>query len=78
MTSNVVPMTERYVPVGGAFVLRKDIAAIQAIGRAALGVMVRLPQGVEVEICGIGFSDQTVKVRTREGFFFVLRKNVME
>jgi hypothetical protein len=73
-------MTEPYVHLGNAFVLKKDIAAIQAIGtgggRPALGMMVRLPQGLEVEVCGIGFSDQTVKVQAKGSFFFVLRRNV--
>jgi hypothetical protein len=79
--TNVSPLPERYVTVGKVCVLRKDIAAIQAIGsgpgRPTMGMMLRLPRGLQVELCGGGFSDQTVKVRTKEDFFFVLRRNVM-
>jgi len=80
MTSNVARITEGYVTVGTTVVLRKDIAAIQAIGngcgRPGMGVMLRLPSGLQVEVCGSGFSDQTVKVRTNGDSFFVLRRNV--
>jgi hypothetical protein len=80
MTSNVARITERYVTVGTTVVLLKDIAAIQAIsngrGRPGLGVVLRLPRGLQVEVCGSGFSDQTVKVRTNKDSFFVLRRNV--
>ena len=73
MASNVAPITERYVTVGKTFVLRKDIAAIQALGsgggRPGMG-------GLQVEVCGSGFSERTVKVRTNGDSFFVLRQNV--
>lgn len=80
MTSNVAPITERYVTLRKTFVLRKDIAAIQALGngcgRLSMGVMLRLPRGLQVEVCGSGFSDQTIRVSSNGDSFFVLRQNV--
>jgi hypothetical protein len=79
--NNVAPITEGYATGGKICVLRKDIAAIQAISnggsKATLGVMLRLARGLHVELCGVGFSDQTVKIRINEDFFFVLRRNVL-
>lgn len=61
-------------------VLRKDIAAIQALsggcGRPGLGIVLRLPRGLQVEVCGGGFSERTVKIRSKNDFFFVLRQNI--
>lgn len=79
--NNVVPVTEQYPTLGRVCVLRKDIAAIQAISngdhKPMMGMMLRLPRGLHVELCGAGFSDHTVKVRIKDDFFFVLRRNVM-
>ena len=80
MTSDLARIPEQYVTPGTTVVLRKDIAAIQAVGngcgRPGMGVMLQLPRGLPVEVCGSGFSDQTVRVRTNGDSFFVLRRNV--
>lgn len=79
--NNVAPISERYAAVGKICVLRKDIAGIQAIGnggsKPTMGMMLRLPRGLQVELCGAGFSDQTVKIRIKDDFFFVLRRNIL-
>lgn len=79
--NNLAPVTDRYATGGNICVLRKEVAAIQAINnggsKPTLGMMLRLPRGMHVELCGAGFSDQTVKVRINEDFFFVLRRNVL-
>jgi len=66
---------------GGPVILQKDIAAIQApsggCGRPGLGIVLRLPRGLQVEVCGGGFSERTVKIRSKSDFFFVLRRSVV-
>jgi hypothetical protein len=48
------------------YCLAKNAPAMQIIpdgtGKLRLGTLVRLPDGAEVEICGEGFDDRTVKV----------------
>lgn len=91
MTSSLTPLQERnawvekraWSPTAWqkAVVLRKDVAAIEALpnggGKVALGMMLQLPRGLQVEICGGGFSEGTVKIRAENDYFFVLRGNVM-
>jgi hypothetical protein len=65
---------------GNVVVLTKDIAAIRVAsdhrGRPCLGLMERLLGGSEVEICGEGFSNGTVKVRFADQFYFVVRSSI--
>lgn len=82
MTSTITPLQEQYITWGTPVVLRKDIAGIQALasasGKPSLGIVLRLPRGLRVEVCGGGFSAGTVKVRSQDDFFFVLRRHVVE
>lgn len=63
-----------------ALVLRKDIAAIRVSsdqrGRPCLGLMERLARGSEVQVCGEGFSKGTVKVRSGDQCYFVVRSSI--
>ena len=61
--------------------LRRATAAIRIVpeeyGRSRFGLCMHLPAGARIEICGMGFSERTVQVRS-EGFsYFVLLKSVL-
>lgn len=45
-------------------------------GRPELGTMCQLPEGTELEICGDGFNDRTVKVRWEGQSYFVFVDDV--
>jgi hypothetical protein len=66
---------------GKALILQKDIAAIRVSsdrrGRPCLGLMERLARGSELQVCGEGFSKGTVKVRSGDQHYFVLRSSVV-
>jgi hypothetical protein len=65
---------------GKVLILQKDIAAIRVSsdqrGRPCLGLMERLAHGSDVQVCGEGFSKRTVKVRSGDQFYFVLRTSI--
>jgi hypothetical protein len=65
---------------GKPLILQKDIAAIRVSshgrGRPCLGLMERLARGAEVRVCGEGFSKRTVKVRSGDQHYIVLRSRV--
>lgn len=65
---------------GKALILQKDIAAIRVSsdqrGRPCLGLMERLARGSEVQVCGEGFSKGTVKVRSGDQCYVVLRNSI--
>ncbi len=60
--------------------LKKDIAAIQVVaggnGRWRIGTCLPLAKGSRLEICGQGFSDATMMVRTADARYYVLRNVV--
>jgi hypothetical protein len=69
-SSNVsLPRHARIVPA--------RISAIQLFpGRHERGLVTQLPQSADVEICGDGFNDRTVKVRWHDSFYFVFRDDL--
>lgn len=60
--------------------LQKETVAIEAIpekvGHWRCGVCVRLPPGSPVQICGEGFTKQTVRVRSGAKEYFLLRASI--
>jgi hypothetical protein len=61
--------------------LSKNIAAIQVLptegaGEPRLGMITQLPQNAELELCGEGFNERTVRVRWAEGFYFVFLQDL--
>jgi hypothetical protein len=61
--------------------LSKNIAGIQVLpaadaGEPRLGMITQLPQGAELEVCGEGFNERTVRVRWAEGFYFVFLQDL--
>ncbi len=64
------------------FALSKSIAAIEAIPsekeHAGLGTVMQLPYGARVEICGKGFNDSTIKIRSNNKYYFVFEQDLPE
>lgn len=60
--------------------LFKPISAIQLVqaedGGAKLGVISQLGPGTTVEICGSGFNERTVKVRSASQYYFVFLQDL--
>ena len=63
-----------------ARIVPNRISAIQLTptngGGARLGMITQLPQTAQLEVCGDGFNDRTIKVRWRDSFYFVFRADV--
>jgi hypothetical protein len=65
-----------------ACTLSKKIAAIQLVptgvgnGEARLGTISQLLPGTRLHVCGEGFNEQTVKVRCKDGFYFVFLQDI--
>ena len=60
--------------------LKKDIAAIQVVttdnGRWRMGICLPLAKGSPITVCGRGFSDATIMVRSADACYYVLRNVV--
>ena len=75
---------EFYIPDpnnhGDKFRLFKAISAIQLVpaeeGGARLGLLSQLGPGSTVEICGSGFDERTVKVRSSNQYYFVFLQDL--
>lgn len=65
---------------GEKFRLSKRISAIQLVaaedGGAKLGLLSQLGPGATVEICGKGFNERTVKVRSSHQYYFVFLEDL--
>jgi hypothetical protein len=52
-----------------------NISAIELVetdkDKAKLGAVMQLPSGTRVEVCGRGFNDRTVKIRSNDRYYFV-------
>jgi hypothetical protein len=74
----VLFIPEKCVP-GEHVSLCKPISAVQlalmADGSAKLVGLVQLSPGVEVEICGDGFNERTIKVHANGQHYFVFRQD---
>ncbi|HEY7305382.1 MAG TPA: hypothetical protein VH601_14765, partial [Bryobacteraceae bacterium] len=62
------------------YLLSDNIAAVELIpsatGEPGLSPVSRIPEGAEIETCGAGFNEQTVKVRWRGKFYFVFLEDL--
>jgi hypothetical protein len=60
--------------------LAKNIAAIELNGieggKARLGPVLQLPDGAQLDVCGEGFNDKTVKIRSNGKYYFVFRSDL--
>lgn len=75
---------EFYIPDsnnhGDRIWLTRTISAIQLLpaedGGAKLGLLSQLGPGLGVEICGTGFDERTVKVRSSDHYYFVFLEDL--
>jgi hypothetical protein len=59
--------------------LSRTIAGIQLVpggGKGRLGNVVQLHPGSVLELCGDGYNDRTVKVRSAGSFYFVFLQDL--
>jgi hypothetical protein len=60
--------------------LSKNISAIELNGlengQARLGPVLQLPSGAQVEVCGDGFNDRMVKIRSNGKYYFAFRSDL--
>lgn len=63
-----------------ARILSDRISAIQVTttyhGQGPLGTITQLPKSAELEICGDGFNERTIKVCCQNSFYFVFREDI--
>jgi|1186.fasta_scaffold125128_3 hypothetical protein len=61
-----------------AYTLKKKIAAIYLAGDTGsrLGLFTELPEGAQIDVCGCGFSETTIKVRCHGQLYFVFRQDL--
>jgi hypothetical protein len=66
--------------IEGTATLSKRISAIplllQSNQAAKLGPLCQLPTGTIVELCGMGYNERTVKVRSGKNCYFVFREDL--
>lgn len=59
---------------------RRKVSAIQIVqeadGSSDLGLLTQLDAQSPLEVCGPGFDDRTVKVRSGDSFYYVFREDV--
>lgn len=64
-----------------AYEVPHNIAAIEVIGPGQdgirLGAVMQLPSCTRVEICGRGFNERTVKIRSNGHYYFVFWQDLM-
>lgn len=69
-----------YLPISSSITLSKIIAAINIRetedGHMRLGLIAQLPTGAQLEVCGEGFNERTLKVRWEDRFYFVFVQDV--
>jgi len=60
--------------------LLKNISAIELVagtgGQSRLGPVMQLPNGSMLDVCGDGFNDRTVKIRSNGKYYFVFRSDL--
>jgi hypothetical protein len=60
--------------------LPREISAIQVLtapeGQARMGLIVSIPEGSEVELCGIGFNNRTVRICWQGAYYFTFRDDL--
>ena len=65
---------------GDRYTLSDEICAMQLLpgenGTAVLGPVVTMPKGAQLDACGPGFNDRTLKVRSDGAFYFVFLQDL--
>jgi len=78
MNINALNIPE-FVSVEGTVIVPKDVPAMELVpaeNGARLGQIALLRKGTPVDICGSGFSERTVKVRSENRFYFIYLQDI--
>ncbi|MGC2657793.1 MAG: hypothetical protein WA324_07430 [Bryobacteraceae bacterium] len=77
---DLVRSTFTHVAHPATYFLSRNIAAIQVepYGRESsrLGVITQLPEGAELDPCGDGFDERTIKVKWQGSCYFVFLQDL--
>ena len=70
------------VPFASAYVLPKNVSAIQVLPAAEgeptrLGLLTQLPEGAEIHVGGPGFSEGTVKILCQGAAYFIFLDDLL-
>ncbi len=61
-------------------IMQKSICALRIVtdddGARRLGMLTQIGQEAQLEICGDGFNERTVKVRWQDTLYFVFRQDI--
>ncbi len=61
-------------------IMQKSISALRIFsdddGAGRLGMLTQIGQDAQLEICGDGFNERTVKVRWEDTLYFVFRQDI--
>lgn len=63
-----------------SYILAKSISAIQLVpdkeGSTRLGIISELLKGTQIDVCGDGFNQRTIKVHCHGRFYFVFLQDI--
>lgn len=80
MVTDQVSNTFHHVAHETSYFLSKNIAAIQVVPHecetSRLGVITQLPEGAQLDACGDGFDDRTIKVKWQGCCYFVFLQDL--
>ena len=80
ITDQVFPVRD-HAKAEDSYSIPRKIAAIEVLGPgqqgAKLGAVTQLPSSTRVEVCGSGFNERTVKIRSNGHYYFVFRQDLM-
>jgi hypothetical protein len=70
------------VPFASAYVLPKNVSAIQVLPAdegepTRLGLLTQLPEGAEIHVGGPGFSEGTIKVLCQGAAYFIFLDDLL-
>jgi hypothetical protein len=79
VSSEALSIPDCHSPVE-SYTLSRRIPAVQLVQiegpKAQLGPLVQLPKGAQLDLCGDGFDERTVKVRCDTSFYFVFLEDL--
>lgn len=63
-----------------SYTLSKNISVIQLVqdkeGSTRLGIISELAKGTQIDVCGDGFNQRTVKIHSRGHFYFAFLQDI--
>ena len=71
--------TPEYNSVEAIITVPKEISALELVqteAGARLGQIASVPKGTRLKLCGSGFNERTIKVRSEGRFYFVFLRDL--